>query len=74
MGEKHVKGLRDYWKGTPNARFDAWNHYKNLVDKEVSRLERLLKNYQPHTYEFEEVRHDLNEMYKTAYSLEHNNH
>jgi hypothetical protein len=72
--DKHVKGLRDYWKETPKTRFNAWNKYARLIDREVTRLENLIKKYKIGSYAFEKVRTELNDMYQTQYQLEHTSH
>jgi len=57
----------------PRNRYEAWKQYKELVDREVTRLEQLhnqaMKDNAPNK---EEVRFFLNEMYHTQYELDKN--
>jgi len=57
---------------TPKTRYDAWKTYKDLVDAEVKRLEKLYNKANNRGESKEEIRRLLNEMYHTQYELEHN--
>jgi len=61
-----------YYK-TPKERFEAWQKYKDLVDKEVERLEKIAdEEFKKGLAEFENTRKVLNEMYHTQYELDKN--
>ena len=59
-----------YCQPTPQDRYLAWRTYKEMVDKEVERLESAFK-IETDPKEKEECRNVLNEMYKTQFHLEH---
>jgi hypothetical protein len=61
---------KEYWKETPKVRFEAWNKYKALVDREVKRLETAYKK-ETNAKLKEDCRNVLNEMYLTQSHLEH---